>query len=127
MRKVGSIISTTGILRSIVRLLAIVIIFEFVVLAIVGVIGWRMGWSTVDEFAQALQFAGMLIIGLGLFGIKGNWDSTRSFEYQYSLSVTEQSSSQRTQQTLVDFAESYRFMIVMFFVGFISILIGWLI
>lgn len=69
----------------------------------------------------------MLTIGLGLFGIKGNWETTRSFEYQYSLLASEQSSLQRTQQTLIDIAESYHFMLLMFFVGGISILIDWLI
>jgi len=113
-------------LGNILRLLIIVIIVELIILAVVGVIVWRMGWNTVDQFAQTLHYAGMLVIGLGFFGIKGNWDATRSFEYQYSLSVTEQSSTQRTQQTLIDFAESYRFMLVMFSAGTISVLVGWL-
>jgi len=108
------------------RFFGIVIITEIVILAIAGVIGWRLGWSTTEEYAQALQYAGMLIVGLGLFSIKGNWDTTRSFEYQYSLSVTDQSSSERIQQTLIDFTDSYRFMLVMIFAGAISILIGWL-
>ena len=115
-----------SILRKTKRFFGIVIVFEFVILAIMGVIGWRMDWNTVDDYAQALQYAGMLIIGLGLLGIKGNWDTTRSFEYQYSLSVTDQSILQRTQQTLNDFAESYRFMLVMLSLGCINLLIGWL-
>ena|GEM_PF-1456801 len=126
MRNIDSNIPKPGIRRTIVKLLAIVIIFELIVLVIVGMIGWRKNWSTIDEYTQALQLFGMLIIGLGLFSIKGNWDAARSFEYQYSLSVTDQNILKRTQQTLIDFAESYRFMIVMLLVGVISILIGWL-
>jgi hypothetical protein len=110
-----------------VRFFSIVIIVELVILAILGLIGWRLGWSTADEYAQGLQTTGLLVIGIGLFGIKGNWDATRGFEYQYSLSATDQSSVQRTQQALIDFAESYRFMLIMFFAGLFTIFIGWLI
>ena len=101
-------------------------LLTFIILVIVGVVVWRLGWNTVELFGQTLQMAGMLVIGVGFFGIKGNWDVTRSFEYQYSLSVTDQSSTQRTQQALIDFADSYRFMLVMFSAGAISVLVGWL-
>ena len=110
----------------IVRFFGLVVAIELVVLIIILILGWRMGWSSMDQYSEGLQIAGMLIIGLGLFGIKGNWESMRSFEYQYSMSASEQSSLQRTQQTLSDIAESYRFMLLMFFVGGICIIIGWL-
>ena len=113
-------------LRVLMSFLGTVMIVELIVLIIVGVVVWRMGWNTLELFAQTLQMAGMFVIGLGFFGVKGNWDVTRSFEYQYSLSVTDQSSTQRTQQILIDFAESYRFMLVMFSAGAISVLVGWL-
>jgi hypothetical protein len=54
-------------------------------------------------------------IGMGLLGIRRNWEVTRSFGYQYSMSTTEQSSAQRTQQTLSDFIQSYLFMMIIFF------------
>jgi hypothetical protein len=53
--------------------------------------------------------AGISAIGIGLLGIKGIWGATRSFEYQYSLSFIGQSSLIRTQQTHIDFAQSYTF------------------
>jgi hypothetical protein len=114
-----------SVLRVILKFLGRVIISELVLFAIVGAIGWRSDWSSLDQYTEALQIAGMLAIGLGLFGIKGNWEATRGFEYQYSMSASEQSSLQRTQQVLADIAEGYRFMLLMFCVGGLSILIGW--
>ena len=112
-------------LMLILKFLGLVIICELVLFAIVAAIGWRYEWSSLDQYTEALQIAGMLAIGLGLFGIKGNWEATRGFEYQYSMSASEQSSLQRTQQVLADIAEGYRFMLLMFCVGGLSILIGW--
>ena len=115
-----------SILATLARFGGIVILVECLVLALVGLIGWRRGWHTPDEYGSALQIAGLLAIGIGSFGVKGNLDATRSFGYQYSLSATKQSSWERTQLTLLDLAQSYAFMLVMFVVGGLSILIGWL-
>ena len=101
-------------------------------LALIGVaivvtfIGWRMEWKTLAEYGKGLQLGGMFVIGIGLLGIRGNWEVTRSFGYQYSMSTTEQSSTERTQRILSDFVQSYHFMLVMFFAGGLSLLIGWL-
>ena len=92
----------------------------------VAVIGWRMEWKTLAEYGQGLQLGGMFVVGVGLLGIRGNWEVTRSFGYQYSMSTTEQSSTQRTQRILGDFIQSYQFMLVMFLSGGLSLLIGWL-
>jgi hypothetical protein len=108
------------------RIGGVVILLECLVLTLAGLIGWRRGWQTPDEYGLALQIAGLLAIGIGTFGVKGNLDATRSFGYQYSLSATEQSSWERTQLTLLDLAQSYAFMLVMFAVGGLSILIGWM-
>ena len=108
------------------RFITIILAVECFLLILVGIIGWRLGWSTRQEYADGLQMAGIFFIGIGLLGIKGNWDVTRSFEYQYSLSSTDQSSLNRTQQTLTDFAQSYAFMLIMFSAGLLSLLIGWL-
>lgn len=112
--------------RILLRIAGIVLLIEFVVVLIVAMIGFWSGWQNLEEFKIAIQIAGMLQFGSGLLGIKGNWEVTRSFEYQYSMSTTSKSSWERTQQTLVDFAQSYAFMLVMFMSGGVSLLIGWL-
>ena len=106
--------------------LGIVLLIEFIIVVIIALISWRAGWSSPDNFKDAIQIAGILQIGIGFLGIKGNWDNTRSFEYQYSISTTSKDSWERTQQNLVDFSQSYAFMIVMFIAGGISLIIGWL-
>lgn len=96
------------------------------IVGIVAVIGWRIEWKTLAEYGQGLQLGGMFVIGIGLLGIRGNWEITRSFGYQYSMSTTQENSTQRTQRILGDFVQSYKFMLVMFMSGGLSLLIGWL-
>ena len=115
-----------GFLQVIVRFLGIVFLALLGVAIVVAVIGWRMEWKTLAEYGQGLQLGGMFVVGVGLLGIRGNWEVTRSFGYQYSMSTTEQSSTQRTQRILGDFIQSYQFMLVMFLSGGLSLLIGWL-
>lgn len=108
------------------RFAAVGLLVETVILVVLGLIGWRQGWD-IEGYRNSLQYTGLLVIGLGLFGIKGNWDTTRSFSYQYSTSVIDQSSWERAQQTIVDFSQAFGFMLLMFLVGGINLLIGWLI
>ena len=115
-----------GLLKMIGRFLGTVLLALLGIVIIVAVIGWRMEWETMAEYGQGLQLGGMFVIGIGLLGIRGNWEVTRSFGYQYSMSTTEQSSTQRTQRILGDFIQSYQFMLVMFFAGGLSLLTGWL-
>ena len=113
-------------LKVIGRFLGIVFLALLGISVVVAMIGWRMCLETLAEYGQGLQLGGMFVVGIGLLGIRGNWEVTRSFGYQYSMSTTEQSGTQRTQQILADFVQSYNFMLVMFFSGGLSLLIGWL-
>lgn len=122
-----NIMKISSWLEFVIRFLGMIILAEVVVLSIVFLIGWRMGWNTVDQYREAIQIAGLLAIGFGFFGVKGNWDATRSFSYQYSMSTSNQNSWERTQQTLLDFAQAFKFLILMFIVGGINIILGWII
>ena len=83
--------------------------------------GW---WNTFDQYGQALVWAGVLAIGLGLTSIKGHYATTRSFDYQHSLSVTKQDSWERTKGDFVESMAIHRFLFLMVAVGCINILIG---
>lgn len=115
-----------SLLTQIIRIFAVVIVIVLVTVAIIAGIGWWAGWQTQAEFKSAIQIAGLVLIALGFLGIKGNWDMTRSFEYQYSMSVTKDESWKRTQQSLIDFSQSYAFLLIMFAAGGICLVIGWL-
>jgi len=112
--------------KLLIRIFLIVFLVELVIVMAIVMVGWWAGWSTAEQFKEAIQIAGILQIGFGFLGIKGNWEVTRSFEYQYSMSATSKDSWERTQQTLLDFAQSYAFMLVMFLAGGLSLIIGWL-
>jgi hypothetical protein len=115
-----------GLGKVIGRFLGIVFLALLGISVVVAVIGWRMEWKTLAEYSQGLQLGGMFVIGIGLLGIRGNWEVTRSFGYQYSMSTTEENSTQRTQRILGDFIQSYQFMLGMFLSGGLSLLVGWL-
>ena len=113
-------------LSLVIRGFLFIVLVDLVVIAIIAIIGWWSGWTDIEDFQKAIYIAGMLVVGLGLLGIKGNLDMSRSFEYQYSMSVTKDDSWKRTQQTLLDLAQSYSFMLIMFIAGGVCLLIGWL-
>ena len=113
-------------LALVIRGFLFIVLVDLVVIALIAMIGWWAGWTDIADFQKAIYIAGMLVIGLGLLGIKGNLDVSRSFEYQYSMSVTKEDSWERTQQTLLDLAQSYSFMLIMFIAGGVCLLIGWL-
>ena len=113
-------------LSQLIRLSGIVFLIDLVVISIIAALGWWAGWQNQDKFKDAIQIAGILVIGMGFLGVKGNRVGVRSFEYQSSMSATQKSSWERIQQTLVDFAQSYRFMLVMFVSGGVCLAIGWL-
>ena len=115
-----------GFLKVLGHFLGIILLAQLGISLVVAIIGWRLGWVTLAEYGRGLQLGGMFAIGIGLLGIRGNWEVTRSFGYQYSMSTTEQSGLQRTQQILGDFIQSYNFMLVMFLAGGLSLLLGWL-
>jgi len=89
-------------------------------------IGIRSAWTTFEQYREGIQIAGLIVVGVGFFGVKGNWDGTRSCNYQYSMSVSTQSSWKRTQQTLLDFSQAFRFLILMILIGVSNILLGFL-
>jgi hypothetical protein len=116
-----------SLFKTILRLLGRYILIETVILGVLYLVGTRVGWGSSDQYGGGLQIAGMLIVGVGFFGVKGNWDGTRSFGYQYSMTVSDQSSWERTQQTLLDFAQAFRFLLSSLLIGGINVLLGMLI
>jgi hypothetical protein len=119
-------VKSRTLLSQLIRLSGIVFLIDLLVIGIIAALGWGAGWQTQDKFKDAIQLAGILVIGMGFMGVKGNWNGTRSFEYQSSMSTTKESSWERTQQTLLDFAQIYKFLLVMFVAGGICLVISWL-
>ena len=114
------------------KLLAVVLRFagsaalvQLGMLIAVLLVGWLAGWwSTLDQYGQALVWAGFLAIGLGLTSIKGHYATTRSFDYQHSLSVSKQDSWERTKGNVAEAIGIHRFLFLMVTIGCISILLG---
>jgi len=74
-----------------------------------------------------LFYLGLITVGIGLMSIKGYWDSTRSFGYQYSLTACKQDAWERTKLVVIETMENHRFMLIMLLTGVINMLAGWVI
>ena len=109
----------------VLRFVSIAALVQLSILIAVLLMGWLTGWwNTFDQYGQALVWAGVLAIGLGLTSIKGHYATTRSFDYQHSLSVTNQDSWERTKGNVAESMVIHRFLFLMVAVGCISILLG---
>jgi len=126
MNKEKKTAKSRSLLSQIIRIFAVVILIILVTVFFIAGIGWWAGWQSEEKFKSAIQIAGLIHIALGFLGIKGNWDMTRSFEYQYSMSVSNDESWQRIQRSLTDFTQSFSFMLIMFASGGVCMVIGWL-
>ena len=112
------------LLASVVRFAGIVALVELGIMIAVLLVYWLAGWYTINQYGQALVWAGVLAISLGLLSIKGHWATTRSFEYQHSLSVTNQDGWERTKWNVAESMNIHRFLFLMVTVGCTSILLG---
>ena len=126
MSKQNKLKNSRSLLSQILRIFAVVVVIVLVTVAIIAGIGWWAGWLTERKFKIAILIAGLVLIGMGFLGIKGNRDMTRSLEYQNSMSITKDDNWNRNQQSLKDFMQSYSFLLTMFFAGGLCMVIGWL-
>ena len=95
----------------VLRFAGMAVLVQVGILIAVLLVGWLTGWwNTLDQYGQALVWAGVLAIGLGLMSIKGQWATTRSFEYQHSLTVTNQDGWERTKWNVAESMNIHRFL-----------------
>ena len=111
----------------ILRMLGFVILLDLIVVLIIVAIGWQAGWQTPREFHRAIQYAGILVIGIGFLGIKGNWKRIRPDDNKSSKSFAIKEDWVGLQPSLADYAQSYAFMIVMLLAGGLCLIIGWMV
>jgi len=114
-------------LVALARTLGIVLGIEVVITLLIAYIANRTHWTTAEQIATAFMWAGILVIGFGFFSLAGYWESTRSFEHQYSISVINKSSWERTQSNVMDFLQSFRVLLWLLAVGVLSFGISWLV
>ncbi len=111
----------------ILRILGFVILLDLIVVLIIVAIGWQAGWQTPREFHRAIQYAGILVIGISFLGVKGNWKRTRPDDNKSSKSFAIKEDWVGLQPSLADYAQSYAFMIVMLLAGGLCLIIGWMV
>lgn len=112
-----------SLLGLVVRGFLLVCLIDLVLIGVVVGISWWTGWTDIDSFQTAIQIAGVLVIGLGLVGIKGNREESQD---QKGISGSNQDNREWKQGRLIELAQSFSFMLVMFSAGIVCLVIGWL-
>lgn len=119
--------SPKRLLGVLARFLGIVLGLEVVISILIVYLANRYHWTTAEQIATAYMWVGILAIGFGFFSMAGFWESTRSFKHQYSVSVINKSSWERTQSNVEEFLESFHILLWLLAVGVISFSISWLV
>jgi hypothetical protein len=104
-----------------------VLITVVVILVIVGLICWVVGWTTADQFGKAMIVGGLISIVFGLFSVAGEMGMTRSYTYQAAESAGEDTLYDRTQESHRNLADTMQALIVLGSAGVVAIVIGLLI
>ena len=119
--------SPKSMLVAFARFLGIVLGLEVIISILIAFLANRYHWTTAEQIATAYMWAGIIAIGFGFFSLVGQWESTRSFEHQYSTSVINKSAWERTQGNVMDFLQSFRVLLWLLAVGILSFGISWLV
>ena len=101
-----------------------IVLVDLVVIAGVAGIGWWTGWTELDNFQKAIQWAGILVLGFGLLGLIGNLRLLGGSDEQSSRSGSGMEKGQ-AEQTLLGLARRYSLTLIMFIAGIVCLLIGW--
>ncbi|MBC8510026.1 MAG: hypothetical protein H8D34_34700, partial [Chloroflexi bacterium] len=78
------------------------------------------------QYANGLMWVGLISIGIGLMSVQGQWDSTRSFEFQYSTSVIGQDRWKLVKSYLAEGLQVLGMMFVLLIIGIINLALWWL-
>jgi hypothetical protein len=88
------------------------------------IVSWLINWRSPYQISQALLFAGMGSIAVGIFSVVGGWSIRTSYRYQYSRSASDMRMVDRASQDLKDVFSSNSFMITMLIAGSILVIAG---
>ena len=114
-----------SLLSVVIRGFLIIVLVDLIVIAGVVGLGWWTGWVELDNFQRAIQIAGLVVIALGLLGIRGNRDQNRIDNNQQDKEGSDQDNWEYTQQRLIDLALSFSYLLVMLIAGGVCLIIGW--
>jgi len=118
--------TNTTLLTQTLRIFGWVCLIDLISIGLVAGIGWWAGWLLEDQFKAAVQLAGLLIFGIGIVGLMGKRNNSRTSEEQPHQALTDKTSRESPHQVLLDFSLRYSFFITMFVAGLLCLIIGWL-
>lgn len=103
------------------------IIYIAITLVVIGIISFVISKATGMDFAEVLQYAGIVCIVLGLLSVVGNLNSTTNVTYLQSRSVSDKSFGDGARDDFKSRNTSFRFLSIMGIVGLVLIIVSMLI
>lgn len=104
-----------------------VLITVVVILIVVGLICWVVGWTTADQFGKATIVGGLISIVFGLFSVAGEMGMTRSYTYQSAEMAGQDTIYDRTREAQRNLVDTMQSLIILGSAGVVAIVIGLLI
>jgi hypothetical protein len=104
-----------------------VLITVVVILIVVGLICWVVGWTTADQFGKAAIVGGLISIVFGLFSVAGEMGMTRSYTYQSAEMAGQDTIYDRTREAQRNLVDTMQSLIILGAAGVVAIVIGLLI
>ncbi len=100
-----------------VRLIITIDIATLVLTALIGGIGWLMGWRSTTQFSNGFFLGGTAFVVLGLFSVMGGFSQRADFKMTYARTASPASISERTKQMIADINQGYNAVIFLAALG----------
>jgi beta-lactamase regulating signal transducer with metallopeptidase domain len=111
----------------IVKWLIKYIIYIAVTFLGIGIISYAVSRATGMEFAETLQYAGIICIVLGLLSVVGNLNTTTNVSYLQSRSISEKPFGESAREDFESRDKSFKFLSIIGIVGLVLIMASMLI
>jgi hypothetical protein len=109
------------------RFMALLLLATAGLALLVTAAGWMAGWRTATAFSNGLFIVGGVSCLIGAFSVLGGMYGRGDFKYQYTRTAGSMSMNERTQQTVSETLQGYRFSAITFLTGALLIVIAILI
>jgi hypothetical protein len=100
------------------------IIIESLVLVIIIIGGWLIGVRNLRDFAPVFLWGGVIIMGIGMMSLVGQWGARTDSPYIVSRTATDQNEIDSAHRSFSDIRASMSLLFESLMLGGIPLLIG---
>ena len=100
------------------------LVFQIVMFAVAAIPHLLFGAEGWDQYANGLLIIGLAALIVAAYGYMGSWGTTRSAEFMYGSTVSDDSMRDTTHRAMKEHAGSLRDMIVMGAIGLFPVVVA---